>query len=180
MLVFIMELNSVLNHKCFLLRFLLSGRSGMDLIFSVETTVSQFVIVVRCSFIKALFIAWNTRFSFTDHGRNLLGDRWWMLCLWIYYNSLLTFLFYNHFIGDAFLFVNQRWYLRSLLPISYILQWYLTNVIWRSCKVFFYLSRPLGPENNLVHHLWRNQIYYHQIFFLEYLRHIVPLPHITP
>ena len=36
----------------------------------VETAVFNCVIVDRGSFIKALFITWNIRYPFTDHGRN--------------------------------------------------------------------------------------------------------------
>ena len=56
--------------------------------------------------------------------------------------------------------LNQRWDLRSLWSVSYILQWYLTDIVWRSCKVFslsFQIQDHKGSGNNLVHHLYTSQ-----------------------
>ena len=73
------------------------------------------VIVVRRSFTKATFVTRYIRYSFTDHSRNLFGDRWWSGLIACEYIIIYCWLFC---LGSNFHFVNLRCHLRSLYSIS--------------------------------------------------------------
>ena len=69
LLVFTLEVKGGLKHKMFLLLSFSLRRLWCKFDIFAETTVFKCFIVVKGSFIKALFITWNIRYYFTDQAR---------------------------------------------------------------------------------------------------------------
>ena len=143
MLVFMFELNSRLNHKMFLLRFLLSAGCGVNMIFSLKPL-----------FLSALFYS---RPALSKHSLShelldifllilaeicLVIDDWWFHCLWIYKNSLLTFLYGKYFPVRKLKVTSKKSVIRKLH--STVIFHPCCLKILQSCFVIFADS---GPES---------------------------------
>ena len=64
--------------------------------FFIKTSLFECNIVIRCSFVvKIITFTRYVWYSYTDHCQNMLINRWWIVCqfLYIYYLVVLLFFF---------------------------------------------------------------------------------------